>query len=147
MADARDDAMPDDLRLILAHKQKTSARVRFLRFEHGLCAFRPLPRLSVVEEEGQGEPSVAYHPNAWLRVAAHRLGLDDGALRAETEFHAVVQTPDGPVTVQLATLETMDPPFALAEAFGARFIAITEARDCSSAELELLRRAYTALLG
>ncbi len=147
MADTADDALPDDLRLILAHKQKTSARLRFMRFEHGLCAFQPLPRLSVVEEAGEGEPAVPYHPNAWLRAAAHRLGLDGGALRAETEFHAVVQTPDGPVTVQLATLETVDPPFEAAQALGARFIAITEARDCAPAELELLRRAYTALLG
>jgi len=147
MTPADEHALPDDLRLILAHKQKTSARVRFLRLGHGLCAFRPLPRLSVVENEREGAPAIAYHPNAWLRAAAHRLGLDGGALRAEAEFHAVVQTPDGPVTVQLATLDTVDPPFAQAEALGARFIAITEARDCSPAELELLRRAYAALLG
>ena len=30
---------PADLRLILAHKQKTSARLRFLRFPHGMTAF------------------------------------------------------------------------------------------------------------
>ncbi|NTV97340.1 MAG: hypothetical protein HGA75_18320, partial [Thiobacillus sp.] len=56
--------LPADLRLILAHKQRTSARVRFLRFPHGLCAFQPLPTLSVVEEVGEGDPAVAYHPNA-----------------------------------------------------------------------------------
>lgn len=138
---------PPDLRLLLVHKQKTSARLRFLRFGHGVTAFEPLPKLSVVEEEGEGEPLVAYHPNAWLRAAEQRLKLDSGSLKAETEYHATVQTPDGPVTVQLASLEYVDPPFAAAEAIGGRFIAITEARDCTPVELELLRRAYAVVLG
>jgi hypothetical protein len=138
---------PADLRLILVHKQKTSARVRFLKFAHGVCAFTPLPTLSVVEEEGDGDSVVAYHPNAWLRVAAEQLGLDGGALAAVAEYHATVQTPDGPVTVQLASLETVDPPFAEAERLGGRFVAITEARGCTPVELELLRRAYTTVMG
>mgnify|MGYP006870483076 CR=1 FL=1 len=138
---------PTDLRLLLVHKQKTSARLRFLRFAHGVTAFDPLPALSVVEEEGEGEPAVAYHPNAWLRAAEQRLKLDSGSLKAEAEFHATVQTPDGPITVQLATLEYVDPPFEAAEAAGGRFIAITEARNCTPVELELLRRAYTVVLG
>lgn len=139
--------LPADLRLILAHKQRTSARLRFLRFPHGMCAFEPLPALSVVEEEGEGDPAVAYHPNAWLREAERALGLAAGSLKAEPEFHATVQTPDGPVTVQLAELDTIDPPFAEAEAIGARFVAITEARGATPVEMELLRRAYTVLLG
>lgn len=138
---------PTDVRLILAHKQKTSARLRFLRFPHGMTAFTPLPTLSVVEEEGEGEPPVAHHPNAWLRAAEQRLKLDAGSLKAEAEYHATVQTPDGPVTVQLATINYVDPPFAEAEAAGCRFIAITEARDCTPVELELLRRAYTVVIG
>lgn len=139
--------LPADLRLILAHKQKTSARLRFLRFPHGLCAFAPLPALSAVEEAGEGEPEVAYHPNAWLRAAEQRLGLDSGALKAETDFRATVQTPDGPVTVHLASFETVDPPFAAAEKLAGCFVAITEARGCAPVEMELLRRAYTAMLG
>jgi hypothetical protein len=139
--------LPDDLRLILAHKQKTSARLRFLKFPHGMCAFAPLPTLSVVEEEGEGAAEVAYHPNGWLRAAEQRLGLDSGALKPEAEFQATVQTPNGPVTVQLARFETVDPPFEVAERLGGRFVAITEARGCTPVELELLRRAYTALLG
>lgn len=140
-------AFPSDLRLILAHKQKTSARVRFLRFGHGVCAFAPLPALSEVVEEGEGKPDVAYHPNAWLRQAEQQLGLDAGALKSEPEFHATVQTPSGPVSVQLASFDTIDPPFAEAESAGGRFAAITELRDCPPAEMELLRRAYAVLLG
>ena len=143
--------LPSDVRLLLVHKQKTSARLRFLRFSHGMCAFTPLPDLSVVEEEGEeGEskpPPVVHHPSAWLRTAEARLGLDGGSLKPEAEFHATVQTPDGPVTVQLASLDYVDPPFAQAEAVGGRFVAITEARGCTQVEMELLRRAYTAILG
>ena len=138
---------PPDLRLILAHKQKTSARVRFLRLPHGVVAFDPLPALSVVEEEGEGEPPVPYHPNTGLRAAEQRLGLDSGSLKAEAAFHATVQTPGGPVTVQLALLDHVDPPFQAAEAIGGRFIAITEARSRAPVELELLRRAYAVILG
>lgn len=139
--------LPADLRLILAHKQKTSARLRFLRLPHGICAFGPLPALSVLEEEGEGEPAVAYHPSAWLRAAEARLGLATGSLKPEPEFHAIVQTPAGPVTVQLAELDCIDPPFAEAAAIGGSFVAITEARGCAPVELELLRRAYAVLLG
>lgn len=106
-----------------------------------------LPALSGVEEEGEGEPPVAYHPRGWLRIAERRLNLGSGALKPEAEFHATVQTPDGPVTVHPASLDTVDPPFAEAEATGGRFVAITEARGCSPVELELLRRAYTVILG
>lgn len=139
--------LPADLRLILAHKQKTSARLRFVRFAHGMCAFTPLPTLSVVEDEGEGAPAVALHPSAWLRAAEARLKLDHGSLKPEAEFNATVQTPDGPITIHLASLDYVDPPFAEAEAAGGRFVAITEARGCSPVEMELLRRAYTVILG
>jgi hypothetical protein len=49
--------------------------------------------------------------------------------------------------VRLAIFTSIDPPFELAESLGGRFIAITEARGCPPAEMELLRQAYTALMG
>ncbi len=134
-------------RLILAHKQRTSARLRFLLFSHGLTAFAPLPALSTLDEADARESTLAYHPVAWLRAAETRLGLPAGSLKLETEFDATVSTPDGPVVVLLASLETIDPPFAEAAALDARFIAITEARGRPPVELELLRRAYACLLG
>lgn len=139
--------LPADLRLILFHKQRTSARVRFLLFAHGLCAFAPLPALSVLEAEGEGEPAVAYHPNGWLRLAEAKLNLAMGSLKPEPEFRATVQAPGGPIVVHLVELTTIDPPFAEAEALGGRFVALTEARGCAPAELELLRRAYGVVLG
>jgi hypothetical protein len=137
---------PAGMRLILAHKQKTSARVRFLRFSHGLTAFDALPALSAVLDAPPGS-EVEPHPGVYLRAAEARLGLGAGDLALEAEFHAAVDTPSGAVDVRLATFTAIDPPFAAAEQCGARFIAITEARGASPVELELLRQAYTVLLG
>lgn len=137
---------PVDMRLLLAHKQKTSARVRFLRFPHGLCAFEALPKLSVVFEDPP--PSrVEAHPGLYLRGAEAALGLDSGGLALEAEFSASVDTPDGPIRVRLAMFTSIDPPFDVAERLGGKFIAITEIRGCAPAEMELLRQAYTVLMG
>lgn len=138
-------AFPEDMRLILAHKQSTSARVRFLCFAHGICAFAPLPLSSSFDEDAPA-PQVMHHPGQYLRSAEQRLGLPEGSLRHEPEFVATVQTPDEAIAVNLALITTMDPPFAAAEAAGARFIAITEARNCSEVELSLLRYAYPILV-
>ena len=136
---------PENMRLILAHKQSTSARVRFLCFAHGICAFAPLPLLSSFDEDAP-VPQVVLHPGVYLRPAEERLGLPEGSLKQETEFVATVQTAEEPIAVNLALITTIDPPFAAAEAAGARFIAITEARNCSDVELGLLRRAYPILV-
>ena len=131
-------------RLILYHKQKTSARTRFLRFADGVMAFEPLPALSVVSDT---HSAVLPHPAACVKEAESRLGLPAGALRPEPEFQVEVETPDGKVPVVLAEFTAIDPPFAAAEAVGARFIAITEARSLPAVELELMRRAYEVVLG
>jgi len=65
-------AFPSDMRLLLAHKQKTSARVRFLRFPHGLCAFQALPALSSVLEDSPAN-RVETYPNLYLRSAEAQL--------------------------------------------------------------------------
>jgi hypothetical protein len=137
--------LPSDIRLILAHKQKTSGRLRFLRLPHGTVAFTPLPPLSDLMEENQ--PAVVHHPASFLKAAEERLGLPSGSLIHESEFHATVDTPDGPVAMHLASFTTTDPPFEEAEAVGGKFIAITEAVGGMPVEMELLRQAYTVLLG
>lgn len=137
--------LPKDMRLILAHKQSTSARVRFLCFDHGISAFEPLPPLSSFDEETK-PPHVVHHPAVYLRAAQARLGLPDGSLRHEPEFVAFVETPGELIAVNLALFTSIDPPFAAAQAVGARFIAITEARNFSAVELALLRHAYPVLV-
>jgi len=137
--------LPKDMRLILAHKQSTSARVRFLCFTHGISAFEPLPPLSSFDEATPA-PHVVHHPAVYLRAAQERLGLPDGSLKHEPEFVAYVVTPDELIAVCLVVFTSIDPPFAAAEAVGARFIAITEARNFSEVELGLLRHVYPVLV-
>lgn len=133
-------------RLILLHKQKTSGRVRFLCLSSGVVAFAPLPVLSALRDENYS-PKVQFHPTAIIREAEIHLGLPEGAIEAEAEFSAWVDTPGGDVPVLLGVFTTMDPPFAAAERTSSRFIAITDARSLSEVERNLLRRAYEHVLG
>lgn len=133
-------------RLILLHKQKSSGRVRFLCFSSGVVAFSPLPALSALRDEDYS-PTVQIHPTAVMREAEIHLGLDEGAIEAEVEFAAWVDTPAGDVPILLGTFASIDPPFAAAERTNSRFIALTEARFLSEVERDLLRRAYEHVLG
>ena len=136
---------PKNMRLILAHKQSTSARVRFLCFEHGISAFEALPPTSTFDEATPA-PHVVHHPVVYLRAAEARLGLSEGSLKHEPEFVAYVEAADELIAVCLAVFTSIDPPFAAVESVGARFIAITEARGCSAVELSLLGHAYPVLV-
>lgn len=138
--------LPDDLRLILVHKQKTSGRLRFLRLPHGTVAFTPLPALSDLIDDAP-PPQVVHHPAAFIQAAESRLGLPAGSLAHEPEFHATVDTPAGPVSLHLASFTTIDPPFDEAAALGGKFVAITEAMGGMPVEMDLLRYAYEVLLG
>lgn len=137
--------LAQDVRLILAHKQSTSARVRFLCFSHGIIAFEPLPRAATFEE-GAPAPQVIPHPGTGLRRAEQHFGLPGNSLQHEAEFVANVHTPDSIIVVNLATFKTIDPPFAAAESVGGRFIAITDAKSLPDVELNLLRHAYQILV-
>lgn len=138
--------LPSDLRLLLAHKQKTSGRLRFLRLPHGTLAFQPLPRLSVLLEDAP-IPKVAHHPAFVLQAAESWMRLPPESLRHEAEFRAWVETPQGPVAVYLLSFNSIDPPFEEAAALGATFAPITELSGGMPAEMALLRLAYEALLG
>lgn len=113
-------------RLLCFHKQKTSARTRFLC--HGTSVVAPAAL-------------------ATMAAMAAQLGLGTAQLNVVEEFVHTVATPDGPAPVLLVEIATLDPPFAAAEKCGARFIAITEARSLPASELELLRQAYEILIG
>ncbi len=132
-------------RLLCFHKQGTSARTRFVRWPHGMLAFEPLPAGARLLDEKSAV--VRRHPADVLADAAARLGMPSDALRAETEFDAVIATPEGEVPILLVHFASLDPPFAEVEKHGGKFIAITEARDVSPLELQLLRKAYEILIG
>ncbi|MBK7415405.1 MAG: hypothetical protein IPJ38_10185 [Dechloromonas sp.] len=69
------------------------------------------------------------------------------AIEPVAEFQAWVDTPEGDVPVLLASFAGIDPPFAAAERTKSRFIAMTESRQLSEVERNLLRRAYEHVLG
>jgi hypothetical protein len=133
-------------RLIILHKQSTSARVRFMTLGESVLAFSPLPETAVLRAEDYS-PTVQFHPTAALRAAEKILGLAEGGLEPVPEFCAWLDTPDGDQAVLLAACTSIDPPFAAAEKQGGKFVAITEARRLPLVERELLRRAYEHLLG
>lgn len=133
-------------RLILIHKHGTSGRVRFLCLASGVVAFKPLPALSALRDEDYS-PTIQFHPTAAVREAEIHLGLPEGAIDPVAEFQAWVDTAEGDVPVLLAAFAGIDPPFAAAERTRSRFIAITESRQLSEVERNLLRRAYEHVLG
>lgn len=138
--------MPRQARLILLHKQATSGRLRFLCLSSGVVAFSPLPALAALRDENYS-PTVQIHPTAIVREAEIHLGLPEGAIEPVPEFHAWVDTPAGDVPILLAAFTGIDPPFAAAERTSSRFIAITESRQLSEVERNLMRRAYEHVLG
>lgn len=137
----------DSIRLVLYHKQATSARTRYLRLADGVCAFQPLPEGAVASFEAcDSEADVLPHPGAVIAAAERWLNLPDGGLEFQGEFRARVQAGDKAMRVYLVRFTTIDPPFEAAEHVGAKFIAITEARGLPQVELELLRRAYECVM-
>lgn len=135
-----------DYRVILYHKQATSARTRFLKFSHdSVCAFESIPKFAqLVDREAV---STLLHPAAALKEVEEELGLDQGTLKAETEYRHNVEVPGGSLQVILANITTIDPPFELAEKVNAHFIDLTQARGLPQIELELPRHAYELVLG
>lgn len=135
-----------EYRVILYHKQATSARTRFMRFSHGsVLAFEPIPKLAQLYEAE--DENTVLHPAAALKAVEERLGLPDKCLVAEAEFQHCMDVPGNKISVILAGITTMDPPFDAAEQYGAVFIDLTQARDLPDVELDLLRSAYEVLLG
>jgi hypothetical protein len=127
-------------RLIMYH-------VRFLKTASGsVCCFDPLPKLSQLMEEAPDE-NLTLHPAAYVNQAAQWLGLPSEELEAEGEYHAWVDVPDGTIQVFLVRFTSIDPPFGAADAQGAEFVELPQARNLPPAELELLRKAYELVMG
>lgn len=133
-------------RLVILHKQSTSARVRFMTLGDSVLAFSPVPESAVLRGEDYS-PTVSFHPTAALRAAEQKLGLADGGLEPVPDFCLWLDTPQGDQAVLLAACTSIDPPFEAAEKQGGKFIAITEARRLPLVEREILRRTYEHVLG
>lgn len=138
----------NDYRVLLFHKQKTSARTLFLKHGHGsVCTFGAFAEPAELLEEGAPPGCVIPHPAALCREVEGRLGLNEGDLEMEPEFEAEVSFGQHQAPVYLLRMTHEDPPWDEVSTWGARFIAITDARGQPVVELELLRRAYEAVLG
>lgn len=136
-------------RLIMYHKQSTSARTRFLKLAHGgVCAFDALPRLAQLSDAEPGDPArVLQHPAALLSRAEQSMGLPRGGLELDTAYRVRLDVPGDPIEVFLARFTDVDPPIVQAESAGACFIDLTQARGLPPTELQLLRLAYESILG
>ena len=138
----------ENVRVILFHKQKTSAKTLFLLMNGTVCAFDGFPELAQYmepEEEGQNT-TLTVHPASIMRETEKRLEMPEGSLEAEGEFCEYVDTAEGTITVLLARFSHIDPPKEEVAKFDGKFIAITEARRQSDVELLLLRRAYEVIM-
>jgi hypothetical protein len=135
-----------DYRVILYHKQATSARTRFLKFSNdSVCAFEPIPMPAQLLEDADSK--MVNHPAAILQDVERRLDFPSGSLKAEVDYMHLVEVPGGRIQILLAGITTTDPPFEQAERIDARFIDLTQARGLPGVELELLRCAYELVLG
>lgn len=135
-----------DYRVILFHKQATSARTRFVRYAHdSICAMNSIPMPAQLVERPSAK--TVHHPSAILSDMEKEMELDEGTLKAEGDFQQTVEVPGGDIQIILASVDTMDPPFEQMEKQGASFIDLTQARGLPPVELELLRGVYEYVLG
>ncbi|MES9990909.1 MAG: hypothetical protein ABW098_03085 [Candidatus Thiodiazotropha sp.] len=135
-----------DYRVILYHKQGTSARTRFLKLDtNSVCLFDPIPMPADLLQSDT--TNTINHPSAILRETERRFDFPAGSLKAEMEFRQTVEVPGESIQIMLAAITTVDPPFEDAEKKGARFIDLTQARGLPEIELLLLRQAYELVMG
>ena len=80
-----------DFRVILYHKQATSARLRFVLFDNKtVLAFGAVPKLVQLLDNGVGKTAI--HPTAVMRQTEQLVGLEEGTLQAEAKAcHDLVQ--------------------------------------------------------
>lgn len=126
-----------ELALILCHKQATSARLRFARFDDSVVAAR-------LSSAGVG---ALPHPGGLLAQAAERSGLATGDLHLDAEFTAEMLEPGGSVSVHLAEITTIDPPFEALALAGGRFVTLTEIKGIPDTERDTLRLVYEHVIG
>lgn len=146
--DAEQDLLPA-WRCVVFHKQKTSARTRFLIqgrdvvFPAGL---EDGQSLTDAEDPDVVTAAVLPHPAAGVKALAAQLDLPPSAFRVEAaHLGRVVEEELAPVW--LVEVTTIDPPLENALRMGGRFISIMEARQSPAVQRELLRRAYERVLG
>lgn len=135
-------------RLLLLYKGDISALVLFAQQENGsVCFPENLPALSdVLESEDAQIDELTLHPALLVKEINQLLDLDEDLLKIEPTFREQIDTPKGVITVYLARFTLLDPPHKLLKSRNLKLKTLTELRRQSSAELELLRRAYVKVM-
>lgn len=131
-----------DWHCIVYHKQRTSARTRFLRLGRDVVLPGNLDDDAELADAPPRGPVVS-HPAAGLSLISRTYGVAASALRVDAEALGTVAGSDTPVWLVEAV--TTDPPQL--EHAGARFVSIMEMRDLPPLQQTLLRMAYERILG
>jgi hypothetical protein len=138
--------MTDNVHFILLHKQNTSSRLRFFCLPHGVLAFTSLPADLQVNQISSLETGLTAG-HAALVNAEQQLKLPPLSLEPVDDFQVVLSTNQGDISIFVAAFTSIDPPFEAADELGGRFIAMTEARQLSDLDRNLLRLVYEHVLG
>lgn len=134
-------------RVIIYYNGAISALTLFTHFgDEGVCRPTPLPTLSSFLELDELEAIIELPPANLLTEICQHLGLPDDLLKLNPDFIERIDTPNGIITVYLAQFTLLDPPHALMAEKGAKLKTLTELRQSSPAELDLLRRAYATIM-
>ncbi|WP_455204571.1 hypothetical protein [Kaarinaea lacus] len=118
-------------------------------FKNGsVCAFKPLPKLaSIIEDDQLCDTKIVIHPSLITNWGEQQLGLETGALVAETEFCERVEVPSGEITVYLAGFKGYELMNNKLERHQARFISLMECVGIPPVEMLLLQKAYGVIMG
>ncbi|MDJ0744654.1 MAG: hypothetical protein QNJ32_15020 [Xenococcaceae cyanobacterium MO_167.B27] len=133
-------------RLIMYHKQATSARVTFLLLNGSVCHFDGLPAESKIVDSTIEEDGIVDYPESLISNSTKRLGLSSNILEIEKSFQAKAGNSTLTFDVYLAGFTTVDPPREQLAHLGGKLISITEAVRLQRVEIELLGLAYSFLM-
>ncbi len=97
-------------RLIMYHKQATSARLLFLVLNGAICHFDSLPSGSKIVDSNIDEEQVVEYPEDIIPKIKERLAISEDILELETTFKAIAKANDTTVTIYLVNFNTIDPP-------------------------------------
>ena len=139
-----------DTRFIMYHKTPASGRTVFFRQNNGgACVFDALPKLSQIIDDTikpVSEDNVITLPTPLLKSLSDWMQIEPSEIEIDNEFYEKVDAAGGTITVYLLSFKTIDPPYEMAERVDGKFVLLTEMRDVVPTELELLRRAYAAIM-
>ncbi len=140
--------MSPQIYLILFYKGDISALTLFCQqLDDGAVCFPPLPALSdVVDEDQRQQQENNLLPGSLIQEINRQLQLDDDILHIEPAFYEQIETPDGIASVYMARFKMLDPPHDLMAERGCKMQTLTALIGRPPAEMELLRRAYTAVM-